>query len=298
MSTNQKLSVLFLIILLVFTFEGCTPTKPEPTPTLVIPTDTPIPPSPTPLPLAIKVNEGGVLISDYEEELKRFNAASQVLKKTFTPEESKALVLEDLSSMELLAQAAARNGYSVSDADIDAQIAGLAQQQGGDLVFNTWLQTNFYTPESFRRAFIRSQAAAWQRDQIVKAMPATAEQVHARQIFFSREESAKNYRQQVDNGADFAVLAYQADPTTHGELGWFPRGYLLQPEVEEAAFALQPGQVSPVIKSAIGFHLVQVIDRDPAKPLTADAKSVLETQAIINWVKQARLEANIQILIP
>ncbi len=298
MSNNQKLSVIVLLILVVFTFTGCVPKTPDPTPTPVLPTDTPIPPSPTPLPLAIKVNDGGVLISDYEEELKRFTSASQVLGKTFTPEESKARVQEDLSGLELLVQAAVKNGYKVSDADTDGQIAGLVQEHGGEAAFNSWLQTNFYSPESFRRAFIRSQAAAWQRDQIIQAMPATAEQVHARQIFFSREESANNYKQQVDNGADFAILASQADPTTRGELGWFPRGYLRQPEVEEAAFALQPGQVSPVIKSAIGFHLVQVIERDQAKPLSPDAKSVLESQAIAAWVKQARVDATIQLLVP
>ncbi len=63
------------------------------------------------------------------------------------------------------------------------------------------------------------------------------------------------------------TLASEADPVTRGDLGWFPRGYLLQPEVEEAAFSLQPGEVSQVIKSAIGFHLVQVIEKDPARPV-------------------------------
>lgn len=248
--------------------------------------------------MAIKVNDGGVLISDYDEELKRFDAAKQALGKTFSPEESKLRVQDDLIGLELLAQSAVKNGYKVADSEINSQIAKLVEAQGGEAVFNNWLQSNFYTPESYRRSLMRSSAAAWQRDQIIKALPITADQVHARHIYFSREESANNYRQQVENGADFAILATQADPVTHGDLGWFPKGYLLQPEIEEAAFSLQPGQVSGVIRSSIGFHLVQVIERDPVRPLSADAKSVLESVVLGNWVKQARAEAKVELLVP
>jgi peptidyl-prolyl cis-trans isomerase C len=263
-----------------------------------MPTATAIPPTPTSLPMAIRVNGEGILISDYEEEGKRFEAARQTLGKTITPEESKTRVQEDLIGFELLSQAAKKSGYTVSQADIDAYLAKLTQLLGGADGMNTWLQANSYTAESFRRSLVRSLAAAWQRDQILKSMPGTAEQVHARQIFFSREESANNYRQKVDNGSDFAALANEADPITHGDLGWFPKGYLLQPEVEEAAFKLQPGEVSQVIKSSIGYHLIQVIEKDPAHQLSPDAKTVKESQTIADWVKQAKSEAKIEILIP
>jgi hypothetical protein len=43
---------------------------------------------------------------------------------------------------------------------------------------------------------------------------------------------------------------------------------------------------------------VQVIERDPARELTADAKTVLQGKAITDWVKQAKTTAQIQILIP
>ncbi len=47
------------------------------------------------------------------------------------------------------------------------------------------------------------------------------------------------YTHQLQAGADFATLAYRYDPLTGGDLGWFPRGVLTQPAVEEAAFSLQ-----------------------------------------------------------
>ncbi len=243
-------------------------------------------PTPTSLPMAIRINGEGILLSDYDEESKRFEAARQSLGKSFTPEESKARVLDDLTGSELLFLVAEKGGYKISETEIDAHVAQLSQSLGGADAFNAWLQSNMYTMESFRRSLTRSLGAAWQRDQIIKSMPGIADQVHARQILFTREESAVSYRQKVDSGSDFATLAKEADPITRGDLGWFPRGYLLQPEVEEAAFQLQPGEVSQVIKSAIGYHLIQVIEKDAARPLSPDARAILESKSISDWVKQ------------
>jgi parvulin-like peptidyl-prolyl isomerase len=296
---TQKKQILPLIIFAgLFIISGCVGKPPTPTVTPIPPTVTPLPPTPTSLPLAIKVNDGGIFISDYEEEMKRYDAAIALLGKTTTPEASKANVVEDLTGSELLYQAAIKGGFKLTDTDLQAHLAQLVQSTGGEAGFNTWLQNNGYSLDSFKRKLTRDLGAAWERDEIIKAIPATAEQIHARQIFFSREESAVAFRQKVDNGSDFAAMAAEVDPVTKGDLGWFPRGYLLQPEVEDAVFQLQVGQVSQVIKSSIGFHLVQVIERDPARALDADEIKAVETRAISDWVSKAKTEAKIEILVP
>lgn len=76
-------------------------------------------------------------------------------------------------------------------------------------------------------------------------------------------------------GEDFAALAkeFSTDPGSKnagGELGWFGRGKMVKP-FEEAAFALQPGQISEVIESDFGYHIIQVEERgtktsDDGKP--------------------------------
>ena len=72
-------------------------------------------------------------------------------------------------------------------------------------------------------------------------------------------------RERILGGDQFAVLAtlYSEDPgsaTKGGELGFFARGKMVA-EFEAAAFALKPGEVSPVIETQYGFHIIQLIER-------------------------------------
>lgn len=72
-------------------------------------------------------------------------------------------------------------------------------------------------------------------------------------------------RERVLNGEKFAMLAtlYSQDPGSAkkgGELGFFTRGEMVG-EFEAAAFALKPGEVSPVIETKYGFHIIQLIER-------------------------------------
>lgn len=72
-------------------------------------------------------------------------------------------------------------------------------------------------------------------------------------------------RERVLKGEKFAMLAalYSEDPGSAnkgGELGFFTRGEMVS-EFESAAFALQPGEVSPIIETQLGFHIIQLIER-------------------------------------
>jgi peptidyl-prolyl cis-trans isomerase C len=98
-------------------------------------------------------------------------------------------------------------------------------------------------------------------------------------------------------GANFASLAFGYDLSTGGDLGWFPRGYLTQPAVEEAAFALEPGQISDIIQTEFGYHIIQIIAREE-RPLTEDARQALQRKALIDWLAQHRAESQVETLAP
>ena len=85
-------------------------------------------------------------------------------------------------------------------------------------------------------------------------------------------DSLLNYaallRDKAVAGEDFSLLAknFSQDPAASdgGDLGWFARGSMV-PEFEEAAFALQPGQISQVVETQFGFHIIKCTGRKEDK---------------------------------
>lgn len=76
---------------------------------------------------------------------------------------------------------------------------------------------------------------------------------------------ASSVRDSILNGGNFADFArrHSNDPGTAsfgGEMGWFPKGKLF-PEFEKAAFALQKGELSKIVETPLGFHIIQTIDK-------------------------------------
>ena len=135
------------------------------------------------------------------------------------------------------------------------------------------------------------------RDRIISSVPSTAEQVHVQQILLYNLDTAQSFLLQLNGGANFDELASRADPLTRGDLGWVPRGYLLDSRIEEAAFSLPVGGHSEVITTDIGNHIVKVLEHDSNRPLSPDAYLVLQEKALRDWVEQKRQQANI-VLAP
>ena len=100
-------------------------------------------------------------------------------------------------------------------------------------------------------------------------MPTKVEQLHVAHILFAKREDADAALKRLQAGEDFAATAKEtsqdeATKDNGGDLGWIPKG-VMAPEFEAAAFQLQPGQVSPVVQTQLGFHLIKVLERDPSR---------------------------------
>jgi peptidyl-prolyl cis-trans isomerase C len=240
------------------------------------------------------VNGERITQADFQAELARYQAAVGTQMAT----EDQQRVLNDLIDELLLAQAARRAGFVVDDAMIQEHIDTLISSRGSAQALADWLAKNGYTDASFRRRLERSIAAAWMRDQIINAVPSAVEQVHARQILRFTSAEANQVLARLQKGDDFATLAAEYDPITRGDLGWFPRGYLLDPKLDEAAFSLKPGEYSAVIQTSAGYHILQVIEQDPQRPLDFDARQALQTQALENWIQTNRSQSEIQVSAP
>jgi hypothetical protein len=80
---------------------------------------------------------------------------------------------------------------------------------------------------------------------------------------------AEDVLKKVRAGGDFSALAkeFSTDPSNKdkgGDLGWFGRGQMVK-EFEDAAFALQPGQVSDIVETPFGFHIIKLEERKTEK---------------------------------
>src|SRR5271168_1349068 len=99
-------------------------------------------------------------------------------------------------------------------------------------------------------------------DEAAKAQPPEPE-VHARHILLPTEEEAKAALARVKAGEDFAKVATELSKDPGGEggdLGWFTKDRMV-PEFADAAFKLQPGQVSEPVKSQFGWHVIKVEEK-------------------------------------
>ncbi len=256
-----------------------------------------MPPTPTQAALAATVNGEMITLDEFNAELARYKAAQQALGKTVSDQDAAGVVLDDLISQVLLAQGAKENGYTVDDATLKSRIDALTSQIGGADALAKWESQHGYTDQNFRDALRRQIAAAWMRDKIISSVPSTAEQVHVREILLYNEGDATSIKSQLNQGAKFDDLAAKVDPVAHGDIGWFPRGYLPDKAIEDAAFSLQPGQISDVIKTDVGYHIIEVIERQSDRPLTPDALLALQTKALNDWLASQRKKSTI-VLAP
>ena len=138
--------------------------------------------------------------------------------------------------------------------------------------------------------------------------PASVQQTHARHILVRITEvvsepearrKLENVRERIANGVDFAEQArlYSQDGSAAkgGDLGWLSPGDTV-PEFERAMGALQPNEVSPVIQSPFGLHLIQVLERRE-RDVSAERQRGVARQALRerkldeayqDWLRQIR----------
>ena len=106
------------------------------------------------------------------------------------------------------------------------------------------------------------------------------ERIHVRHILISTEgksdaekktlkEKAEDVLKQAKNGGDFVALAKKysddkANAEKGGDLDWVVKGQMV-PEFEAAAFALKPKEISNVVTTQFGYHIIQMLDREPAR---------------------------------
>jgi parvulin-like peptidyl-prolyl isomerase len=150
-------------------------------------------------------------------------------------------------------------------------------------------------------------APALARQKVSDALAATvgqsAPQVHAAHILLPTREAAEAARARVtEGGEDFAAVAREVstDESTAangGDLGWFSREEMVAP-FAEAAFALEPGAISEPVETEFGWHVIQVTERDPDRPLTDAQINRLQQAAEERWLEEERTKLTVTSTLP
>lgn len=209
--------------------------------------------------------------------------------------------LEDLVAREALFQEATTQRVGADDAAIDRAYNEARVLYPDDNAWVKHLADRGFDPRSYRLELrIRHIIDAFQQREADKVPPATDEEARAfydahpeafnqaeplrvRQIFIRKRSDLPEawanertkltaIRERVRRGEDFASLAraLSEDPASKdrgGEMPTFARGQMLPP-FEEAAYALKAGEVSEIVETPIGFHIVKLEERLAPKALS------------------------------
>ncbi len=180
-------------------------------------------------------------------------------------------LVEQLTDQILLAEAARK--------------AGLDQQRDVRLALET--QARAVLADAYMQQALGDEISDTAVQQAYDAQFAAAEpveEVRAAHILVDEEETAKEIKGKLDEGADFAALAaeYGTDGTASrgGELGWFVHEQMV-PEFADAAFAMEAGTVSDPVQSPFGWHIIKLEERRerPAPPLDEVRDQIVEQLA-------------------
>lgn len=246
-----------------------------------------------------------------------------------------------LIEQELVAQAAERTGVTANPDDVDTAYEELRSIFDSERAFQMKLEGDGFTPESLRRHLGRMMAAQQYLDAIrEKAVDVSQadleryyednearltlpEQVRVRHILITWKpmgkpddrayirESMQPILERARAGEDFAALAreYSDDYATRqdgGDTGFFHRGQMA-PAFEEAAFALQPGEISDVVETSFGVHIIKLEERqeeellpfeDIRDQLLDHVRNERAEQAVRTEIDRLADAADIKVLIP
>jgi len=198
----------------------------------------------------------------------------------------KGQVVEKMIMDKLILEEAAQQGIQVAQEEVEEEVKNFKEYVGNDEKFEEFLTTQNMSEEKFKEQVKENLIIFKYREKVVGDVKISdqdvrayydsnikefkADQVKASHILVNTEEEAGTVLEKVEKGEDFNKLAeeYSVDPsakTNKGDLGYFGYGEMAQP-FEEAAFALDVGEVSDIVKTQFGYHIIKVTDKQIVDP--------------------------------
>ena len=247
-------------------------------------------------------------------------------------------VLDQMVAVKLLAQESAARKIAVADADVDARLGQIRKNFPNEQAFTQALTAQQITADKLK-GDIRSDLAVNKLLEEEVGTKAVVTDVDAKTFYdqnldkFKEEEAvrashilirvapdadeaakkkaraeAEDVLKQIKAGGDFAALAQEhsqdGSAAQGGDLNFFTRGQMV-PAFETAAFALKPGEVSGIVETQFGLHIIKVTERRPARTVpftevTGQIKDYLTSQkkeeATNAFIETLKAKGKVEIL--
>jgi peptidyl-prolyl cis-trans isomerase C len=200
-----------------------------------------------------EVNGGIITVEDFKKEVETLPPYLRPMAETA---EGKKELLDTMIVREIIMQQAKKDGLDKSPA-VAEKMAELKQR---------------VIVEAFLKKKIEEQANISDADlqkfyDQNKDKFKSGEQVRASHILVKDENTAKEILAEIKKGGNFEELAKKhsidAAGAKGGDLGWFGHGSMI-PEFENVAFAMKEGEISGVVKTKFGYHIIKLTGKRPA----------------------------------
>jgi len=273
--------------------------------------------------MAAKVNGVGIkavtldtAVSNFIENQKMFGTAVKDEDK----DKLRKDILNELISAELLYQASQKAGLGDLTKEVDSQVESIKKGFGSEDEFQKVLKDKGINVKDLKEDVKKGVYinAYLQKDVFTKLPPVSEEdkrkeyeankdklnvpdEVRASHILIKVDEKAtpeekQKAREKIDSirakvmsGEDFAKLAKEnsedGSAQNGGDLSYFRRGEMVKP-FEDAAFGMEKDQLSPVVETQFGYHIIKVTDKKAAHTLTYEEVSNDIGQFILNKQKR------------
>jgi peptidyl-prolyl cis-trans isomerase C len=200
-----------------------------------------------------EVNSGSITTGDFDRELK--NLPEYLKAMADTPQGRKEM-LDTMVIRELILQQAAKDGLD-KGTEIEDKLRDLKKRLIVESFLKKKVEIESKVSDEDMKKFYEQNKDKFK----------SGEQIKASHILVKTEKEAKDILAQLKAGGNFEELAKKnsvdSSSAKGGDLGWFGKGSMV-PAFEKAALALKEGQISDVVKSDFGFHIIKMAGKRPA----------------------------------
>ncbi|MBI5302461.1 MAG: peptidylprolyl isomerase [Chloroflexi bacterium] len=259
--------------------------------------------------LAARVNGQGISLDLYNRQMNQAQVAL-VQNGGLDPKSAQGIeaikslkqqVLDQMIDEVVIAQQANREGIKVTDEQANAQLAQMIQDAGTVDKLNEYLTKNQLTLADLCGQIRGNILGDAMLQRVTGALPTNVPQVRVRHILVKTAQEATALREQIRQGKDFGEIAKvssldEATKANGGDLGWLPKG-VMDPQFEAVAFQLRAGEVSSVVQTQFGFHIIKVEEKADSRALPPEVLQRARQQAFLAWLQAVRDTLKIERLV-